>query len=211
MRSIFRVGAGASTPTRNLFAQLTRFRPPHKGEVKKERSVSLTLHRAPAIPRASENTEAPHGQDQSRQPGRRARRRRDDPHHLGPHQGEADPALSRHRARILRPRHRAPRRDRRPGHGRRGARHQEARRRRQMRHHHAGRSAREGVQAQGDVEVAQRHDPQHPGRRDLPRADHLQERAAPGARLDASPSSSAATPSATSTARPISASPARAR
>jgi hypothetical protein len=31
------------------------------------------------------------------------------------------------------------------------------------------------------VEVAERHDPQHPGRRDLPRADHLQERAPPGA------------------------------
>ena len=43
----------------------------------------------------------------------------------------------------------------------------------------------EGIQPQGDVEVAQRHDPQHPRRRDLPRADHLQERAAPGARLDA--------------------------
>ena len=35
------------------------------------------------------------------------------------------------------------------------------------------------------MEVAQRHHPQHPGRRDLPRADHLQERAPPGARLDA--------------------------
>ena len=42
----------------------------------------------------------------------------------------------------------------------------------------------EGVQPQGDVEVAERHDPQHPRRRDLPRADHLQERAAPRARLD---------------------------
>ena len=30
----------------------------------------------------------------------------------------------------------------------------------------------------------ERHHPQHPGRRGLPRADHLQERAAPGARLD---------------------------
>ena len=44
--------------------------------------------------------------------------------------------------------------------------------------------AREGVQPQGDVEVAQRHDPQHHRRHDLPRADHLQERAAPGAGLD---------------------------
>ena len=32
--------------------------------------------------------------------------------------------------------------------------------------------------------IAQRHHPQHPGRRHLPRAHHLQERAAPGARLD---------------------------
>ena len=68
----------------------------------------------------------------------------------------------------------------------------------------------EGIQAQEDVEVAQRHHPQHPRRHHLPRADHLQERAAPGARLDRSPSSSAATPSATSTAPPTSWSPARA-
>ena len=54
-----------------------------------------------------------------------------------------------------------------------------------MRHHHAGRSAREGVQPEGDVEVAERHHPQHPRRRHLPRADHLQERAPPRARLDA--------------------------
>ncbi len=45
--------------------------------------------------------------------------------------------------------------------------------------------AGEGVRPQGDVEVAERHDPQHPGRRDLPRADHLPERAAPRAGLDA--------------------------
>ena len=37
---------------------------------------------------------------------------------------------------------------------------------------------------QEDVEVAQRHDPQYPGRRGLPRADHLQERTATGAGLD---------------------------
>ena len=42
----------------------------------------------------------------------------------------------------------------------------------------------EGIQSQGDVEVAERHDPQHPGRHHLPRADHLQERAAPRAGLD---------------------------
>jgi isocitrate dehydrogenase len=34
------------------------------------------------------------------------------------------------------------------------------------------------------VEVAQRHDPQHPRRHHLPRAHHLQECAAPGAGLD---------------------------
>ena len=44
--------------------------------------------------------------------------------------------------------------------------------------------AGEGIQPQEDVAFAQRHDPQHPRRRDLPRADHLQERAAPGAGLD---------------------------
>ena len=43
----------------------------------------------------------------------------------------------------------------------------------------------EGIQPQEDVAVAQRHDPQHHRRRDLPRAHHLQERAAPGAGLDA--------------------------
>ncbi len=37
---------------------------------------------------------------------------------------------------------------------------------------------------QGDVPLAQRHHPQHPRRRHLPRADHLQERAAAGAGLD---------------------------
>ena len=37
---------------------------------------------------------------------------------------------------------------------------------------------------EGNVEVAERHHPQHPRRRRLSRADHLQERAAPGPRLD---------------------------
>ena len=55
---------------------------------------------------------------------------------------------------------------------------------REVRHHHAGRRPREGVQPEGDVAVAERHHPQHPRRHDLPRADHLQERAAPGAGLD---------------------------
>ncbi len=45
-------------------------------------------------------------------------------------------------------------------------------------------AARQGIQPQEDVEVAQRHDPQHPGRHRLPRADHLLQRAAPGSGLD---------------------------
>ena len=61
----------------------------------------------------------------------------------------------------------------------------EVRRRGEMRDDHPRRSAREGIQPQADVEVAERHDPQHPRRRHLPRADHLQERAAPRAGLDA--------------------------
>ena len=44
--------------------------------------------------------------------------------------------------------------------------------------------ARQGVRAQEDVALAEWHDPQHPGRHGLPRADHLHERAAPGAGLD---------------------------
>ena len=41
-----------------------------------------------------------------------------------------------------------------------------------------GRGARQGVQPQADVAVAERDDPQHPRRHDLPRADHLPQRAA---------------------------------
>jgi oligoendopeptidase F len=48
------------------------------------------------------------GEDQGRRNGRRARRRRDDPHHLAVHQGPPDPPLPRYHARVLRPRHRAP-------------------------------------------------------------------------------------------------------
>ena len=47
---------------------------------------------------------------------------------------------------------REPRRDRRPGHGRRRQRDQEVRRRRQVRHHHARRGAGRGVRPQGDVD-----------------------------------------------------------
>ena len=82
---------------------------------------------------------------------------------------------------------------------------------RQVRDDHARRSAREGVRPQEDVEVAQRHDPQHHRRHDLPRADHLQERAAPGARLDQADRRSDATRSAISTAPPTSSSPVPAR
>ena len=45
-------------------------------------------------------------------------------------------------------------------------------------------AARRGVRPQADVEVAERHDPQHPRRGDLPPADHLPQRAAAGAGLD---------------------------
>ena len=43
-------------------------------------------------------------EDQGAQPDRRARRGRDDPDHLADDQGQADPALSRRRAALLRPR-----------------------------------------------------------------------------------------------------------
>ena len=55
---------------------------------------------------------------------------------------------------------------------------------RQVRHDHAGRGAGRGVRPQGDVPLAQRDDPEHPRRGDLPRADRDLERAAAGARLD---------------------------
>ena len=103
---------------------------------------------------------------------------------------------------VLRPRDREPRRDRRPDHGRRRERDQGARRRRQVRDDHPRRGAGRGVRPQGDVPLAERDDPQHPRRRDLPRADRDLEHPAAGARAGRSRSSSAATPSATSTAPP---------
>ncbi|CAA9257046.1 MAG: Isocitrate dehydrogenase [NADP], partial [uncultured Acetobacteraceae bacterium] len=123
------------------------------------------------------------GQDQGEDPGRRTRRGRDDPHHLGVHQGQADPALPRHRPEVLRPRHRVPRPDGRPGDRGFRQRHQAVRRRREVRDHHAGRGAGEGVRAEAHVAQPQRHHPQHPGRHHLPRAHHLLQRAAPGAAL----------------------------
>ena len=70
--------------------------------------------------------------------------------------------------------------------------------------------ARRGVQAQEDVEVPQQDNAQHPRWGDLPRADHLQKRAAPRAQLQPSRSSSAAMHMATSTAPPTFAFPAKA-
>ena len=61
---------------------------------------------------------------------------------------------------------------------------QGVRRRRQVRDDHARRGARRGVRPQADVPLAQRHDPQHPRRRHLPRADRHREHPAPGAGLD---------------------------
>ena len=88
------------------------------------------------------------------------------------------------RARVLRPRHRAPRRDRRSRHGRSGRGDQAPRGGCQVRDDHARRGARAGVRPEGDVPLAQRHDPQHPRRGDLPRADRDLQHPAPGARLD---------------------------
>ena len=55
---------------------------------------------------------------------------------------------------------------------------------RQVRHDHARRGTRRGVRPEEDVEVAERHDPQHPRRRHLPRADHHLQHPAARARLD---------------------------
>ena len=118
------------------------------------------------------------------EPGRRPRRGRDDAGHLAADQGEADLPLSRPAAALFRPVDRESRSHRRPGHHRRGPSHPGLRRRREMRDHHARRGAGEGVRPQEDVEVAERHHPQHPRRRHLPRADHLQQRAAARAGLD---------------------------
>ena len=61
---------------------------------------------------------------------------------------------------------------------------QAIRRRREVRDHHARRGPGDRVRPQAHVAQPERHHPQHPRRHDLPRADHLQERAAPGAALD---------------------------
>ena len=155
--------------------------------------------------------EPPREEDQGEEPRRRDGRRRDDPHHLAEDPREADPAVPRHRPQVLRPRHRAPRRDRRQDHVRLGRGHQAVRRGGEVRHHHPRRGPGQGVRPQADVPVAQRHHPQHPQRHHLPRADRLHERAAPRRRTGTSRSSSPATGSATSTAPRTSSSPAPAR
>ena len=53
-----------------------------------------------------------------------------------------------------------------------------------MRDNHARRGAREGVQAEGDVEEPERDNPQHPRRDCLPRADHPRAHSAARARVD---------------------------
>ena len=99
--------------------------------------------------------------------------------------------------------------DRGPGH-RRGRRcHQAVRRRHKMRRNHARRGARQGIRPEAHVQVAERHVAQHHRRHDLPRADRLPERAAPGAATGPSRSSSAAMPMATYMAPPICSSGAR--
>ncbi len=95
-----------------------------------------------------------------------------------------DQTLSRHRPQILRPRHRKARRDQRSDHDRFRQRDQGIWRRRQMRDDHPGRSARRGVWPQGNVAFAQRHHPQHPGRRGVSRTDRHFQRPAPDPRLD---------------------------
>ena len=55
---------------------------------------------------------------------------------------------------------------------------------RQVRHDHAGRGAGRGVRPEEDVALAERHDPQHPRRRRVPRADRDGQRPAAGAGLD---------------------------
>ena len=105
---------------------------------------------------------------------------------------------------VFRPRHRAPRRDRRPGHRRCRRSHQEIRRRRQMRHHHAGRGAGEGIQPQADVE-ARRTAPSATSSAAPSSASRSSARTCRGwCRAGPSRSSSAATPMATSTAPPTS-------
>ena len=128
--------------------------------------------------------ERPMAKIKVKNPGRRARRRRDDPDHLAMDPRAADPALPRRRPALFRPQHREPRRDRRQGDGRSGRSDQAVWRRRQMRDHHARRGAGRGIRPQEDVEVAQRHHPQHPQRRRLPRADRDFQHPAPDPRLD---------------------------
>ena len=77
-------------------------------------------------------------------------------------------------------------------------------------HDHARRGARRGVRAEEDVALTERHDPQHPRWRRVPRADHHLQH--PGSsRAGSSRSSSAVTPTPTSTRPPTSRCPAPGR
>ncbi len=105
-------------------------------------------------PNRIQTARGPHVEDQGSEPRRRTRRRRDDPDHLGLHQAEADPALSRHRPEILRPRDRGARPHERPDHRRCGECDQAIRRRREMRDDHARTSAGRGIRPEADVENA---------------------------------------------------------
>ena len=168
---------------------LIRLSPPRRGCYSDAAgAVGAPIGRAPFLPLfpSIPRCKGPslHGENQSGQSGRRNGRRRDDPDHLAIHQGQADPSLSRHQSALFRSRHSEARRDARPDHHRRRRSDQEGRRRGEVRDHHARRGAGEGIQPAGDVPLAERHHPQHPRRRDFPRADHLQERAAAGAGLD---------------------------
>ena len=65
------------------------------------RGVHRGCYRAPRPTKIQRNEAGSMAKIKVANPGRRARRRRDDPHHLAVHQGQADPPLSRHRPRNI--------------------------------------------------------------------------------------------------------------
>src|SRR5690606_14885829 len=76
--------------------------PPAAGRAgRRQIQYARTVIRTGAEP--AERTEERGGEDQGGQPGRRARRRRDDADHLAADPGPADPAVPRRRAGLLRP------------------------------------------------------------------------------------------------------------
>ena len=102
-----------------------------------------------------------------------------------PYPQQADPALSRDRPRILRPRHRESRQDRRQGDHRCRRTPSRARRRRQMRHHHARtKPASKEFKLKKMWKSPNGTIRNILGGVELSRTDHLQERAPAGARLD---------------------------